>query len=386
MSAAIGGAGIVPRVSEQMRLIRERRDAEIAAKASSDAAMQAEFEKQLAESHIVWEAEVLIELEERPLDIASLSAAVRKGCGCKRIPDIHFRRNHYIDEVHQILCPYGPLGEYYSPSHIEAIKKEAIETTQLKKGTIPATKPSWYPSIETALAKEKIKFCNALKRKHYLQLIHSYDKEQAEKERIATKEAMILEKARMAKVEELSRKSYAQLRRTFGAGRNICNITEGTRCIGTTVSFVSYVFPTRTGAEDGALFPRAISIDCKGVWSTTPGHFPYSIVPVEWNDHFARGVIPFMSQCPTCKKQTKMNTDGYRIVNVGCSGHYRWDASTNTHYTLHYVSGAIHAIQRVWDPADPDGSIAERSRKAKAAEEIRAQITALQSKLIALTE
>ena len=105
--------------------------------------------------------------------------------------------------------------------------------------------------------------------------------------------------------------------------------------------------------------------------------------PVAWNDMFEKGRLPFLTCCPICSNQIRFQFrridewghHGPDIWDVACvEGHYRWDPATNLHYrNLHSSTGR----GLLWDPRDPDGSIA-------AAAACKAKITAKEAEIAKL--
>jgi hypothetical protein len=127
--------------------------------------------------------------------------------------------------------------------------------------------------------------------------------------------------------------------------------------------------------------------------------------PTSWNSHFTLGLIPFLPQCPVCSKQSVINmsyntagisTPTNIVQSVSCPTHYMWKPSTNLHYkltlhvnpTIYDTYGRVispymspYYIETLWDPLDPDGSIAEKTRKDAEIASIVHQIVTLQAKL-----
>jgi hypothetical protein len=147
--------------------------------------------------------------------------------------------------------------------------------------------------------------------------------------------------------------------------------------------------------------------------------------PNSWNSHFTLGLIPFLPQCPVCSKQSVINmsynmagisTPTNIVQSVSCPTHYIWKPSTNLHYKITQSAGVRcppcdmygrifdftgrliptmtcnglvnytyitppHNIETLWDPLDPDGSIAEKTRKDAEIASIVHKIVDLQAKL-----
>jgi flagellar biosynthesis GTPase FlhF len=81
--------------------------------------------------------------------------------------------------------------------------------------------------------------------------------------------------------------------------------------------------------------------------------------PDIWNNDFENELIPFMSQCPICKKQTTMKLklnacSGYtdQIGFVVCDGHYMWKSENNQH-TIKDPNPYVHDRLSVWNPRTP---------------------------------
>jgi len=120
------------------------------------------------------------------------------------------------------------------------------------------------------------------------------------------------------------------------------------------------------------------------------------IIPETWNTDFEKGLIPFLPSCPFCKKQTIANgTPNGNITYVSCHDHYKWDPVTNKHYKYiinpprpatggPYLTYYPEGRYVVWDPADPDGTLAKKAATEKEIAEIEKAITELQSKLLTL--
>ena len=153
-------------------------------------------------------------------------------------------------------------------------------------------------------------------------------------------------------------------------------------------------------------------------------------IPSSWITYYEEGKVPFCTKCPICKNPTKLNyiihitgigsndrteTIYGNIIQVYCDKHYKYDCKLDKHYKMD-VKGCQHIcpiqyksrqsrsdqlfIQYSceegivwwnqtdkwieWDSTDPDGKRAEEERKQKEIEDIKQQITELQTKLAAL--
>ena len=105
--------------------------------------------------------------------------------------------------------------------------------------------------------------------------------------------------------------------------------------------------------------------------------------PVEWNNLFDMYRLPFLTCCPVCSDQITLRCyNGQEIGSVACaSGHYTWDIATNLHYRN--LNPPLNNLARgfLWDPRDPDGSIAARAARGKKIAETKAEIVRLQEVL-----
>lgn len=123
--------------------------------------------------------------------------------------------------------------------------------------------------------------------------------------------------------------------------------------------------------------------------------------PVEWNNAFIEGKLPFLTKCPVCGKQNSVCGAGnlgdgggfgrsavYQNGSVSCNEHYSWEPETNKHYK--YVRNPPPAPHQVvvgysyqpysrveWDPTDPDGTIALAAAKEKRRQELLKELSEL---------
>jgi len=107
---------------------------------------------------------------------------------------------------------------------------------------------------------------------------------------------------------------------------------------------------------------------------------PTMKAPVTWNDMFEKGRLPFLTCCPVCSAQVTLSGINSAVESIVCHGHYRWDPATNLHYKVMPRGGMCI----LWDPHDPDGSIAAKAARDKKIGEIEAEISRLQVQLVAL--
>jgi len=122
-------------------------------------------------------------------------------------------------------------------------------------------------------------------------------------------------------------------------------------------------------------------------------------VPAAWASHYDLGMIPFLPVCPTCAKATEMHRRAfggghYQGGQVECSGHYKWEATTDQHFRwekmpprptfpgqMHFGSPWPEGRWVLWNPRDPDGSRAAAAAKEAKAVSIRKQIAELEGAL-----
>lgn len=102
--------------------------------------------------------------------------------------------------------------------------------------------------------------------------------------------------------------------------------------------------------------------------------------PVEWNNAFIEGKLPFLTKCPVCGKQNSVCGAGnlgdgggfgrsavYQKGSVSCNEHYSWEPETNKHYKCRVE----------WDPTDHDGTIALAAAKEKRRQELLKELSEL---------
>jgi hypothetical protein len=135
-------------------------------------------------------------------------------------------------------------------------------------------------------------------------------------------------------------------------------------------------------------------------------------IPDTWATHFEEGKIPFLPCCPVCSKGNTIITNcnvitGNVITEVKCNNcsnnNYKWEASTGKHYKwASYVPPTYTRLTdgslwpspppahlavgswKVWDPKDPDGSIAAKAAREKEIVELEEQLKALQARITTL--
>lgn len=372
---------IDPRVAEQMLLIKERKAAEAAAAQAAREAAEALFAHQVEEGKIIWEAELRIEMESAIYDDAAkaklLAAASGSGCCISRTWGYDPRRSHHP------VCPYGPGGAYYN-----------IETDTTRGYTIQ-TDGTRTPVPFRTVEEVKADFCYTWRRKELTSLIQKWQAEARAKadaeHRLKMEEDARRQKEALAAQEALKEKIVTRTQSGLSSIGIKCNLTpELVTFGGVGVYYVYYCPPGFRGSAEGNLQCRNVIFDYSGGERNSDSIFRGLNVPTSWNDHYSKGLIPFLPQCPVCSKQTVCGGEGNRVTSVSCSvaDHYRWDPATNKHYkftTVQIYPGADWSGMREWDPTDPDGSIAEGKRKAAEADDIQKQIAALQARLATLT-
>jgi hypothetical protein len=137
-------------------------------------------------------------------------------------------------------------------------------------------------------------------------------------------------------------------------------------------------------------------------------------IPDTWATQYAEKRIPFLPMCPVCSKGNTIScrVEGhgfggitYRsdIVEVKCADHYKWDPATGQHYKhMPYVPPTYTRLTdgslwpppppahmavggwKVWDPTDPDGSIAAKALREKEAADLESQVKILQERIVGL--
>jgi hypothetical protein len=120
-------------------------------------------------------------------------------------------------------------------------------------------------------------------------------------------------------------------------------------------------------------------------------------IPDTWATHFEEGRIPFLPCCPVCSKGNTIITEvehhgfggiTYRnnITEVKCPNnpaHYLYYPPTGKHYK-DYNSAHPPISWKVWDPKDPDGSIAAKAAREKEIVALEEQLKALQARITTL--
>jgi hypothetical protein len=95
--------------------------------------------------------------------------------------------------------------------------------------------------------------------------------------------------------------------------------------------------------------------------------------PESWNNMFKNGMLPFLTCCPVCSAQVSLNgihATG-EVASVICGAHYGWNPTTNLHYRNNLL----------WDPRDPDGSIAAKTARDAKITAKETEIAKLQKEL-----
>jgi len=115
-------------------------------------------------------------------------------------------------------------------------------------------------------------------------------------------------------------------------------------------------------------------------------------IPTEWNDDYSKGILPFLTQCPSCKKQNTIyfkptgshdDSGAYysSVINTVQCSHYKWEGSKHYKFIVH--SNLYHQWVE-WDPSDPDGSKAAEAKRLADIADLEAQVVALQLKIAGL--
>ena len=137
-------------------------------------------------------------------------------------------------------------------------------------------------------------------------------------------------------------------------------------------------------------------------------------IPDTWATQYEEKRIPFLPMCPVCSKGNTIScrveghgfggiTHRSDIVEVKCETHYKWDPATGQHYKhVPYVPPQYTRLTdgsfwpppppahmtlgswKVWDPKDPDGSIAAKATREKEAADLEAQVKILQDRIATL--
>jgi len=137
-------------------------------------------------------------------------------------------------------------------------------------------------------------------------------------------------------------------------------------------------------------------------------------IPDTWATQYEEKRIPFLPMCPVCSKGNTIScrveghgfggiTHRSDIVEVKCADHYKWDPSTGQHYKYApYVPPTYTRLAdgsfwpppppahmtlgswKVWDPKDPDGSIAAKATREKEAADLESQVKILQERIAIL--
>jgi len=156
------------------------------------------------------------------------------------------------------------------------------------------------------------------------------------------------------------------------------------------VTVISVFYRLDSRSNEGYLCARKIVYDFSPTTLPPKTEMFIGDAPVEWNNAFIEGKLPFLTKCPVCGKQNSVCGAGnlgdgggfgrsavYQKGSVSCNEHYSWEPETNKHYK--YVRNGYRSRHcRVeWDPTDPDGTIALTAAKEKRRQELLKELSEL---------
>ena len=356
-------------VQDLLRGLREKEEQDLAAAALLKQQKLQELQTTVESAKKTWEAEMLFEIEKRPefikwvrnrFQASPHNKWIQSQTQCNTVNVVRLSRDPTIYEIAEHVIAGSTYPEEYTLEN-ERMRMRSRVVSQL------------IDSVKKSLSAEAL----------------------AERQRLAEEAARkrAEEQAKIAEGKEKQRMAFdAYAKDLLATIKTPYHSFTGVEPTGR-VMFVSYAENTKQLQLSLWSIDYHVGDSKATMARKSMGCPEWMKAPTAWNKMYEEGRLPFLTCCPVCSDQIRFQFrridewghHGPEIWDVACvSGHYRWDPATNLHYRN--LNPSMHTTARglLWDPRDPDGSIAAKAAlEAKIAAK-EAEIAKLQADLAAL--